>query len=64
MLPDYCQDEDKCQFWKIDVDQVKAIAQRCGVQSMPTFQIYQRGSKVNLLLYDELSQLKSLGRLL
>jgi thioredoxin 1 len=43
---DYCQDEGKCQFWKVDVDQCKEIAQRCGIRSMPTFQIYQKAQKV------------------
>jgi len=34
-------------FLKVDVDQLKGTAQRCGVSSMPTFQVFVNGRKVD-----------------
>ena len=33
-------------FVKVDVDECKSIAQRCGVTAMPTFQFLRGGRKV------------------
>jgi len=33
-------------FLKVDVDQLAATAQACGIQCMPTFQFYRNGSKI------------------
>ncbi|WIA21555.1 hypothetical protein OEZ85_000751 [Tetradesmus obliquus] len=34
-------------FLKVDVDQNAAVAQECGISAMPTFQVFQAGSKVD-----------------
>ena len=32
---------------KVDVDQNKETAQECGIESMPTFQFYKKGKKID-----------------
>lgn len=34
-------------FLKVDVDEVRTVAQKAGVKSMPTFQIYYKGQLVD-----------------
>ena len=34
-------------FVKIDVDEAAAIAEKCGISAMPTFQFYKGGAKVD-----------------
>ena len=34
------------QFYKVDVDEAEEIAATCGIQAMPTFQIFKDGAKV------------------
>lgn len=36
----------KVSFLKVDVDEVRAVAQKCGIGSMPTFQGYYKGKLV------------------
>ena len=34
------------EFLKVDVDDAEEIAAECGVQAMPTFQVFKGGAKV------------------
>ena len=34
------------KFLKVDVDDVSAVAARCGISAMPTFHVYKAGEKV------------------
>ena len=45
-ITEFGEDENKCQFWKVDVDECSAVAQRAAIRSMPTFQIYKGGEQV------------------
>ncbi|KAM3584113.1 hypothetical protein VKS41_004079 [Umbelopsis sp. WA50703] len=47
-------------FAKVDVDQVKEVAQSCGVTSMPTFQFFQAGNKIAEMKGANPRQLESL----
>ncbi|GMH38328.1 hypothetical protein BSKO_06212 [Bryopsis sp. KO-2023] len=38
------------KFLKIDVEENKAVATKCGIQSMPTFQFYFEGDMINTLM--------------
>lgn len=33
-------------FCKVDTDKAKAVAERCGITAMPTFQLYRAGNKI------------------
>jgi len=33
-------------FYKVDVDEMKAVAQECGVKCMPTFKLFKGGAEV------------------
>ncbi|CAJ1946380.1 unnamed protein product [Cylindrotheca closterium] len=35
------------EFVKVDVDEAEDVAGLCGIQAMPTFQVYKGGSKVD-----------------
>ncbi|KAK7051630.1 Peptide-N(4)-(N-acetyl-beta-glucosaminyl)asparagine amidase [Paramarasmius palmivorus] len=39
-------DFPQVKFYKVDVDAQQEIVQECGIQSMPTFQVYHKGNKV------------------
>ncbi|EEB98092.1 hypothetical protein MPER_02462 [Moniliophthora perniciosa FA553] len=39
-------DNPKVKFYKVDVDAQEAIMQECGIQAMPTFQVYHKGNKI------------------
>ncbi|XP_053321830.1 thioredoxin-like [Spea bombifrons] len=34
------------KFYKVDVDDVSDVAEKCGIRAMPTFQFYKNGKKV------------------
>ena len=34
-------------FWKVDVDEAEDVAAACGIQAMPTFQVYKDGAMVD-----------------
>lgn len=34
------------EFLKVDVDEAEDVAAQCGIQAMPTFQVYKGGEKV------------------
>jgi thioredoxin-like negative regulator of GroEL len=34
------------EFLKVDVDEVEDVAAKCGIQAMPTFQVFKGGVKV------------------
>ncbi|KAF9260881.1 thioredoxin domain-containing protein [Marasmius fiardii PR-910] len=36
----------KLKFYKVDVDAQQTIMQECGIQAMPTFQVYHKGKKI------------------
>lgn len=40
----------KCSFYKVDVDEYQDISEYCGINSMPTFQFYFNGKKVDELI--------------
>ena len=33
-------------FFKVDVDEAEDVAAKCGIQAMPTFQVYKGGERV------------------
>ena len=33
------------EFFKVDVDEAEEIAQECGIEAMPTFQVFKGGAK-------------------
>jgi thioredoxin 1 len=35
------------QFFKVDVDEAEEVAAQCGIQAMPTFQVFKGGVKVD-----------------
>ena len=37
------------QFFKVDVDDAEDVAATCGIQAMPTFQVFKDGAKVDEL---------------
>lgn len=37
------------QFFKVDVDDAEDVAAKCGIQAMPTFQVFKDGAKVDEL---------------
>ncbi|KAK7051632.1 hypothetical protein VNI00_004611 [Paramarasmius palmivorus] len=38
-------DFPQVKFYKVDVDAQPDIMQECGIQAMPTFQVYHKGNK-------------------
>ncbi|CAE8613632.1 unnamed protein product [Polarella glacialis] len=48
------------EFIKIDVDDAEDISQACGVEAMPTFQVYKDGVKVGELSGANEEKLKEL----
>lgn len=34
------------EFFKVDVDDAEEVAATCGIQAMPTFQVFKDGAKV------------------
>mmetsp|Transcript_18976 Transcript_18976/g.38460 ORF Transcript_18976/g.38460 Transcript_18976/m.38460 type:complete len:107 (-) Transcript_18976:554-874(-) len=47
-------------FVKIDVDEADVLAQRCGIQAMPTFQFYRNGTKIAECRGADINQLNAL----
>ncbi|KAJ3115550.1 Cytoplasmic thioredoxin isoenzyme 2 [Phlyctochytrium bullatum] len=43
---EFSQTYSTAVFVKVDVDDVPAVAESCGIRAMPTFQIYKDGQKV------------------
>jgi thioredoxin-like negative regulator of GroEL len=35
------------EFFKVDVDDAEDVAALCGIQAMPTFQVFKGGAKVD-----------------
>ncbi|KAG8945341.1 hypothetical protein FRC04_000876 [Tulasnella sp. 424] len=35
------------EFWKVDVDDASAVAQKCEIRAMPTFKVYKNGQEVD-----------------
>ncbi|GLD72717.1 thioredoxin-like protein [Lates japonicus] len=46
-------------FLKVDVDEVQDLCARCKIRSMPTFQFYKKGEKVEEFSGADPNQLKS-----
>lgn len=40
------EENPEVEFVKVDVDEAEDVAGLCGIQAMPTFQVYKGGSKV------------------
>lgn len=38
------------EFAKVDVDEADEVAAQCGIQSMPTFQFFKNGEKIDEML--------------
>jgi thioredoxin 1 len=51
---------DGSHFVKVDVDETADVAEFCGIQAMPTFQIYKAGNKVGELTGASKEKLKAL----
>mmetsp|Transcript_24941 Transcript_24941/g.57617 ORF Transcript_24941/g.57617 Transcript_24941/m.57617 type:complete len:87 (+) Transcript_24941:690-950(+) len=41
------QDYPDVEFVKVDVDDANDVSSKCGIRSMPTFQFYKGGEKVD-----------------
>jgi thioredoxin-like negative regulator of GroEL len=41
------EDHKDIEFVKVDVDENDQVAAMCGIQAMPTFQVYKNGTKVD-----------------
>lgn len=41
------EENPDCEFVKVDVDENEEAAAACGIQAMPTFQVYKNGKKVD-----------------
>lgn len=52
-------DQGSCSNLQVDVDEVRDVAQRCGVTAMPTFQIYVKGQKVEQIVGANVPELKA-----
>ncbi|KNE54753.1 hypothetical protein AMAG_17702 [Allomyces macrogynus ATCC 38327] len=50
------------QFIKVDVDEVRDVAQQCGISAMPTFQVYRAGKKLGEMRGANPQQLEMLVR--
>jgi thioredoxin 1 len=48
----------KARFYKVDVDEVPAAAQECGVSAMPTFMFFKGGEKVGTVVGANLKGIK------
>lgn len=42
----YAAQHTDMDFFKVDVDEAEEVAAQCGIQAMPTFQVYKGGAKV------------------
>ena len=49
-----------CSFSKVDVDELEETASECGIQAMPTFQIWKNGAKADEFLGANEDKLKAL----
>lgn len=49
-------------FLKVDVDKEKALAQRCGIKAMPTFQLYKGGKLTEIVQGASVSRIEELLR--
>ncbi|KAL0565103.1 hypothetical protein V5O48_016926 [Marasmius crinis-equi] len=43
----FSNETPKLKFYKVDVDAQQDIMQECGIQAMPTFQVYHKGNKID-----------------
>lgn len=50
----------KVSFLKLDVDEVRTVAQKCGIGSMPTFQGYYKGTLVDQVIGADKVKLEAL----
>ncbi|KAJ3360383.1 Thioredoxin-like protein 1 [Allomyces javanicus] len=50
------------QFIKVDVDELRDVAQQCGISAMPTFQVYRAGKKLGEMRGANPQQLEMLVR--
>ena len=39
-------EHSEMEFFKVDVDEAEEVAAECGIQAMPTFQVFKGGQKV------------------
>ncbi|XP_076829341.1 thioredoxin-like [Brachyhypopomus gauderio] len=46
-LSEHPANKDVVVFLKVDVDDVTDVATECGIKSMPTFQFYKAGKKID-----------------
>lgn len=44
---DMAKEYKEARFYKIDVDEVAAVAQELGIRAMPTFMLFKKGEKVD-----------------
>lgn len=47
-------------FFKVDVDEAEDVAAACGIQAMPTFQVFKGGAKVDEMKGADQAGLKAL----
>ena len=50
----------KCHFYKVDVDEGNDIAEYCGINSMPTFQFYRNGEKLDEMIGADKNKLENI----
>ncbi|KAG8945340.1 hypothetical protein FRC04_000875 [Tulasnella sp. 424] len=52
----------KVEFYKVDVDDARDVAQECGIRAMPTFKVYKSEAEVEMIQGANPPALKALVR--